>query len=85
MKNSELTFPSKTISYQNHPLAPQPTTGLSQMQDIPAPTALPLNATQAPVHQALSLTKGGTVAHIALEGQLYVLRITKGGKLILTK
>ncbi|WP_349036014.1 hemin uptake protein HemP [Pseudotabrizicola sp. 4114] len=39
----------------------------------------------APVHDALGLTNGGPVAHIALDGQVYVLRITRAGKLILTK
>lgn len=38
-----------------------------------------------PLHDANALTKGGTVAHILLNGQLYVLRITRAGKLILTK
>ena len=39
----------------------------------------------APVHDALALTSGGNVAHITLNDQLYVLRITRAGKLILTK
>lgn len=38
-----------------------------------------------PVHAAEDLTRGGAVAHITLAGQLYVLRITRAGKLILTK
>lgn len=38
-----------------------------------------------PVHAAQSLTEGGATAHILLDGQLYTLRITRGGKLILTK
>lgn len=38
-----------------------------------------------PVHDALSLTDGGIQAHIQLNDQLYTLRITKAGKLILTK
>lgn len=38
-----------------------------------------------PAHDALTLTKGGPVAHICLDGQLYTLRITRAGKLILTK
>ncbi|MCC5986450.1 MAG: hemin uptake protein HemP [Pararhodobacter sp.] len=39
----------------------------------------------APVHDAQALTDGGSVAHITLNDQLYVLRITRAGKLILTK
>lgn len=38
-----------------------------------------------PVHDANSLTAGGSTAHILLNGQLYCLRITRAGKLILTK
>ena len=38
-----------------------------------------------PVHEALALTGGGALAQISLNDQLYVLRITRAGKLILTK
>lgn len=38
-----------------------------------------------PLHEAQALTGGGNVAHITLDDQLYVLRITRAGKLILTK
>jgi hemin uptake protein HemP len=38
-----------------------------------------------PRHDALLLTAGGTLAHIDLNGQTYSLRITRAGKLILTK
>ncbi|WP_170773822.1 hemin uptake protein HemP [Ruegeria lacuscaerulensis] len=38
-----------------------------------------------PAHKAEELTKGGNLAHIALGDQLYTLRITRAGKLILTK
>ncbi|MDR7123833.1 hemin uptake protein HemP [Pseudorhodobacter sp. 4114] len=57
------------------------------MQDTPSntnPAPMPAIAS-APVHDALGLTNGGPVAHIALDGQVYVLRITRAGKLILTK
>ena len=40
---------------------------------------------QVPVHDATSLTAGGNQALIALGDQLYNLRITRTGKLILTK
>jgi hemin uptake protein HemP len=39
----------------------------------------------APCHDARSLTEGGTAAQIALDGKTYTLRITRAGKLILTK
>lgn len=38
-----------------------------------------------PTYSARDLTKDGTTAYIDLDGQLYVLRITRAGKLILTK
>lgn len=38
-----------------------------------------------PRHDARSLTDGGKSAEIALDGQTYLLRITRQGKLILTK
>ena len=37
------------------------------------------------VHDARLLTRGGATAQIALDGKLYTLRITRAGKLILTK
>lgn len=39
----------------------------------------------SPLHDATSLTAGGRVARIHLNGQVYALRITRQGKLILTK
>jgi hemin uptake protein HemP len=38
-----------------------------------------------PVHDARRLTGGGALAAILLDGQCYTLRITRAGKLILTK
>jgi hemin uptake protein HemP len=38
-----------------------------------------------PVHDATELTAGGVQARIVLHGQIYALRITRAGKLILTK
>ena len=38
-----------------------------------------------PCHDARVLTAGGTEAEILLDGVRYVLRITRQGKLILTK
>lgn len=38
-----------------------------------------------PVHDAQSLTDGGKEARIILNGMVYCLRITRQGKLILTK
>lgn len=38
-----------------------------------------------PIHSAHELTGGGVQARIALGNQIYTLRITRAGKLILTK
>jgi hemin uptake protein HemP len=38
-----------------------------------------------PLHDARALTGPGGLAQIVLDGQIYALRITRAGKLILTK
>lgn len=45
----------------------------------------PLDLTRLPLYDARELTKTGAQALIALDGQVYTLRITRAGKLILTK
>lgn len=52
-------------------------TASADLQSLTQPTV--------PVHDAVSLTKGGVLAHIQLNDQVYALRITRAGKLILTK
>ncbi|MCV6597001.1 MAG: hemin uptake protein HemP [Mangrovicoccus sp.] len=50
------------------------------------PRVKPLPADNAPpLYDAHALTEGGTLATIHLDGQVYTLRITRAGKLILTK
>ena len=50
------------------------------------PSHLPLPPqVRVPRHDATRLTEGGTLALIDLNGQTYSLRITRAGKLILTK
>lgn len=44
-----------------------------------APTA------SLPEHDVLVLTQGGTMARLIHAGEIYTLRITRQGKLILTK
>ncbi|MCC6305688.1 MAG: hemin uptake protein HemP [Rhodobacteraceae bacterium] len=51
-----------------------PLSGPALRRDLPAPR-----------HDARSLTGGGREARIELDGQTYTLRITRQGKLILTK
>ncbi|HEY9019226.1 MAG: hemin uptake protein HemP [Paracoccaceae bacterium] len=53
---------------------------LRHQTGTPAPRPEPL-----PSHSARTLTEGGTQARIELDGQIYTLRITRAGKLILTK
>ncbi|MFO7854152.1 MAG: hemin uptake protein HemP [Paracoccaceae bacterium] len=50
----------------------------------PGARLAPAEATP-PEHDARSLTRGGLEARIVLDGVAYVLRITRQGKLILTK
>lgn len=54
-------------------------------QDGRTTLALPVAATVPPTHDARSLTGPGGLARILLDGQAYALRITRQGKLILTK
>lgn len=49
------------------------------------PLLAPAPIPALPRHDALALTGGGTQAQIVLNGQVYSLRITRAGKLILTK
>jgi hemin uptake protein HemP len=44
-----------------------------------------MRRTELPVHDARDLVPNGVSAQIVLDGTVYVLRITKAGKLILTK
>lgn len=48
------------------------------------PPKLPATA-QLPTYSAHDLTEGGGLARIVLGDQIYTLRITRSGKLILTK
>ncbi|MFG6568158.1 hemin uptake protein HemP [Sulfitobacter sp. 1A13679] len=57
---------------------------MSLMQKLPdpSPAAPPV---QEAVHDARALVPNGSTANIVLDGQTYTLRITRAGKLILTK
>ena len=51
-----------------------------------AKMSTPINtATSLPAYDARRLTQDGNQAQIVLDGQVYTLRITRAGKLILTK
>lgn len=47
--------------------------------------ALGADASAMPAYDARVLTRDGNQARIVLDGQIYTLRITRAGKLILTK
>lgn len=49
------------------------------------PTTMRQPTTNLPAYDATVLTQGGDQAHIILGDQTYTLRITRAGKLILTK
>ena len=49
------------------------------------PDPVPAAPPGPPSHDARALTAGGSAAEIVLDGTRYVLRITRQGKLILTK
>lgn len=55
-----------------------------QSLDFNVPGARPVGSAM-PLHEARNLTAGGALAQIDLDGQIYTLRITRAGKLILTK
>jgi hemin uptake protein HemP len=57
---------------------------MSAKPDIPEPIAAEL-VTNTATYDARDLVKDGTQACILLDGQTYFLRITRAGKLILTK
>lgn len=54
-----------------------------EARPLTRPVTAPTEST--PLHDARHLTRGGVQARIVLDGQVYALRITRAGKLILTK
>ena len=57
---------------------------MTVMQSVPDPRAVPA-ADGTAVYDARDLIANGVKAEIVLDGQTYTLRITRAGKLILTK
>lgn len=53
----------------------------------PAPPPAPPQAPplDIPAYDAFALTQGGNLAQLILHGEVYTLRVTRNGKLILTK
>ena len=56
-----------------------------QMTVHTVPTSAAPATRVLPAHEASRLTEGGDQAHIVLNDHTYTLRITRAGKLILTK
>lgn len=52
---------------------------------LPLAARDPALSAPRPLHEAVVLTAGGPLADIVLGDQVYTLRITRAGKLILTK
>ena len=57
---------------------------MSFMQHLPRPPSVEQSQASA-THNARDLIPNGVKAEIELDGQTYTLRITRAGKLILTK
>ena len=57
---------------------------MNAMTDIP-PSTKPTDEPRIDTYDARALIKDGVQASIVLDGQVYFLRITRAGKLILTK
>lgn len=58
---------------------------MTYMTQFPTQSLAPAPVAQLPTYDARTLTSGGQLAQILLDDQLYQLRITRAGKLILTK
>lgn len=54
-------------------------------EHLPPGSGIPVESPPRPLHDAVVLTAGGQLADIRLGDQVYTLRITRAGKLILTK
>lgn len=57
---------------------------MNAISPVPRPQSTPASAV-LPSYDARGLVKDGVQANIILDGQVYTLRITRAGKLILTK
>jgi hemin uptake protein HemP len=57
----------------------------SSEHSFSARTAAPARPVEIPTWQARALTEGGPLAQIVLDDKCYALRITRQGKLILTR
>jgi hemin uptake protein HemP len=55
------------------------------MTQISVAKTMPTSIAEPPAYAAEQLTDGGNQARIVLRDQVYTLRITRAGKLILTK
>lgn len=58
---------------------------MSVTRSNPPPVMTDAPDPEVPMHDVLTLTKGGSIARLVHRGEVYVLRVTRMGKLILTK
>ncbi len=58
---------------------------MAPLSVLPSPTPAPPASRPVPAYDARDLVGAGTQATILLDGQAYTLRVTRAGKLILTK
>lgn len=58
---------------------------MTAMQRPPKPVAVISDTDMLPTFDARDLVQDGAQARIVLDGQTYFLRVTRAGKLILTK
>ncbi len=58
---------------------------MATLSVLPSPKPAPLASAPVPAYDARDLVGPGTQATLLLDGQAYTLRVTRAGKLILTK
>jgi len=58
---------------------------MAMMQKPPLTTSIQSQVESLPAYDVHDIVQGGDQARLILDGQTYLLRITRAGKLILTK
>ena len=76
---------SEAFEKTGEELCPPGTTGCADMDGVNMTGDSGQASDDKPRYSARELTGSGQTAEIVLDGQIYTLRITRSGKLILTK
>ncbi|MGB5864357.1 MAG: hemin uptake protein HemP [Sulfitobacter sp.] len=58
---------------------------MTQSTSTPPPVIPPVQSAPLPAYDAREIMRDGAQAQLLLDGKTYILRITRAGKLILTK